>query len=142
MRCVEEHAYTKVLSTYTVTALTPPNCNILFMDIHLQNIPPYRKDSHESIRTATRLQAEQPWNWCSISGSSKIFFSTSRCPDRLWCPSSRLIQRYRWLPSHTLSPGGEADCSHPSGGEGMNEWSYIPFSHIPLRRVQLDLSPG
>jgi hypothetical protein len=99
LRCVEEHACTKVLSTYTVTTLIQPKCNILLMATHFHNIPQYRRDSHASVGTATRLQAGQPRNWCSIPGSVKILFSTSRCPDRLWDPSSRLIEGYRWCPS-------------------------------------------
>jgi hypothetical protein len=54
-----------------------------------------------------------------------IYFSPSKCPDRLWGPTHPPIQ----LVTRALSPvikisSSEADCSLPYSAEVTNEWSH------------------
>jgi len=45
-------------------------------------------------RIVTRLPAAQPKNLGSIAGRDKIVFSSLKCPDWLWVPSSLLLNVY------------------------------------------------
>ena len=48
----------------------------------------------------------QPRSHISIPGSGKGVFSSPKCPDRLWAPSSLLASEYRWCFPWGLSGEG------------------------------------
>jgi hypothetical protein len=49
----------------------------------------------EPFREATRLRAGQPSVRVSISDTGKRFFSSPKCPERLWGPLSLMFSGYR-----------------------------------------------
>jgi hypothetical protein len=56
----------------------------------------------------------------SNPGGDEIF---SGCPDRSWGPPSLLYNGYRVFPGGKVRPGRDADHSHPSNAEVMEEYS-------------------
>jgi hypothetical protein len=88
-----------------------------------------RPDSSVSI--VTRLTAGLPWNNGLIPFTGKIFFSTSKRPDRLWGPVSLLFNGLPWLFSAVNLPSSDPDRLPPSTVEVMNEWLYASTPHTP-----------
>jgi hypothetical protein len=73
----------------------------------------------------TRLRAREESNRGSISGGSKVFFSSPNLPDRLLAPSSVLCNGYRNIPN----------------GEDKNEWNCTS-TYAFIAYIEIDLFPN
>jgi hypothetical protein len=71
----------------------------------------------------------------SNPGRGKIFFSSPKRPDRLWCPPSILLNGYRGSFPGVRRSEGDADRWPPSAAEVKNESSPLP---IYLHDVGMD----
>jgi hypothetical protein len=67
----------------------------------------------------------------------KIFFSPKR-PDRLWSPTSLLLNGYRGSFYTVKRPGREVDYSPPSSTVVKNEWCYTSTSPTCFHVVDRD----
>jgi hypothetical protein len=90
---------------------------------------------HSSIGIARGYRLE---SLGSIPGRSKRIFSSPRCQDRLWDPTSLLFNGNQELFLVGMKwPGCEADYSRPSSVEVKDGGAYL-HSAIYLFRVMLN----
>jgi hypothetical protein len=136
LRCVEEHGFTRLqlLPRQTVT---------------FNLWPPIFKTYPSTGRTATIASAKPLGCRLGNHGTGVRFLEVVYCFLNFRVSRSSLgptqppNERVLLAPIPKLFCQGVKLTAHPqSSGEVRNKWSYIPFSHIPLWRVHLDLSPG